>query len=92
MNSNPGRDPPNTATAVCPLRSPVGRTVAVAWDIVRPRRNTVTSMSTGPGGTWAANTVDTDRSASPGASNSMAMARKAKEVVIPPWGRTGAFH
>ncbi len=92
VNSYPGRATPKTATAVCPLSAPPGRTVAVACDIVLPRRNTVTSMSTGPGGTCAANTVVTDRSVSSGEASSAAMARTARAVTTPPWGRTGAFH
>ena len=92
VNSKPGRTTPNTAMAVCPLVAPSGRTVAVAWDIVLPRRRTVTSMSTGPGGTWAAKTVVTERSRSSGAPSSAAMARRASAVTIPPWGSTGAHH
>src|ERR1700730_8849990 len=70
VNLNPGRAVPKTAMAVCPAWAPSEWTVAVAWDIVRPRRSTETSMSTGPGGTWAANTVVTERSDSSGASSS----------------------
>jgi hypothetical protein len=49
-------------------------------------------MSTGPGGTCAANTVVTERNVSSGADNSAAMARRASAVITPPWGSTGAFH
>jgi hypothetical protein len=77
---------------VCPALAPTGRTVAMTWDMVRPRRNTVTSMSTGPGGTWAANTAVTVRSGWSGSASSAAMARSISAVTIPPWGSTGASH
>ena len=92
VNSNPWRDVPKTAVETCPLDAPAGRTVAVAWDIVLPRRSTTTSMSTGPGGTCAANTVVTERNDWSGVSRSAAMARSAMAVTTPPWGSTGAFH
>ncbi len=77
---------------MCPVAAPMGRTVAVAWDIVRPRRSTTTSTSTGPGGTCAAKTVVTERKDCSGRSSSAAMARSARAVTTPPWGSTGAFH
>jgi len=55
-------------------------------------RRTVTSMSTGPGGTWPAKIVVTERSDCPGVPSAALIARSASAVVIPPWGSTGAFH
>ncbi len=86
------RGAPKTAMAVCPAPLPSLRTVAVTWLMVRPRRSTVTSMSSGPGATWAANTVVTERSACSGWASSAVMARRARALTMPPWGSTGAFH
>ncbi|HEX4775182.1 MAG TPA: hypothetical protein VFW74_00275 [Acidimicrobiia bacterium] len=91
MNSKPGRVVPNTAVTVCPARSPGARIVAVACDMVRPRRSTATSISSGPDGTCATNTVFTVRNCSCGWSSSAIIARSATTVVIPPCGLTGAF-
>lgn len=48
VKSNPRRGRPNAATAVSPASAAGLRTVAVSWDMERPRRRTCTSMSTGP--------------------------------------------
>jgi hypothetical protein len=85
-------DAPKTASDVWPAGAPRERSVAPACDIVRPRRSTVTSMSTGPGSTCPANTTVIDRRRCVGASSSVRMALAATEVTRPPWGTSGQFH
>ncbi len=63
VNVKPRRSAPKTATAVSPAGAPGLRIVAVHCEIDRPARNTVTSISTGPACTGAANTALMLRSA-----------------------------
>ena len=84
VNSKPGRDAPKTAINECPAVSSTFRIVAVACDIERPRRSTVTSISTGPGRTCPANTVLTLRSGCSGTASSVSTARSAVAVTRPP--------
>jgi hypothetical protein len=70
---------------------PGERTSAVAWEIDRPRRSTLTSTVTGPEGTCPANTVVSDRRRWPGSASSTAIALAAIATIIPPWGTTGQF-
>jgi hypothetical protein len=94
VSVNPVRGAPNTATVVWPARSrpssaPAARTVAVSWDIDRPRRRASTSIVTGPAGTAAANTVVSVRRDWSGRPSSAAMARAATAAMSPPWGTVG---
>jgi hypothetical protein len=78
------------------------RTSARTWDSDRPRRSTVTSISTGPAATGAANTVVSVRSgtssaAAPGSAapsgpaSSRAIARAVRAAITPPCGTIGQF-
>ena len=75
-----------------PASAPSARTVAVAWEIDRPRRSTSTSITTGPAGTGLANTVVSVRSTWAGSPTSAAMARAASAAISPPCGTVGQFH
>jgi hypothetical protein len=85
-NSKPGRRSPKTAIDVAPALSPGLRTVAASCDIERPRRSTVTSISTGPERTCAAKTVVTERKRCAGTPSSASIARSPTTATIPPCG------
>ena len=92
VNWKPSRGAPNTASVVWPASAPGVRAVALSCEIERPRRSTVTSMSTGPACTCAANTVVTLRNVWSGSPSSAVIARTVVAVTRPPWGTTGQFH
>ena len=92
VNEKPCRGAPNAAMAVSPAASPGFRTVAVSWDIDRPRRSTCASTCTGPTATLPAKTAVTVRGVCVGSPSSSAIARTASAATIPPWGTTASIH